>query len=119
MAAREMLRKASSLYMRMGTVRVFEQNFSLKDAIRSHACSLEALACTALTIIIINHDETRKAHGELQEFNHELYHTDDVTQHGRHIPFERCNKGLCYLTMNSVTTLMTPHNTAGTYPLKG
>jgi hypothetical protein len=29
----------------VGTVHVFRQNFSLKDAIGSHACSLEALAC--------------------------------------------------------------------------
>jgi prolyl 4-hydroxylase len=28
-----------------GTVSVFRQNFALKDAIGSHACSLEALAC--------------------------------------------------------------------------
>jgi hypothetical protein len=28
-----------------GTVRVFEQDFALEDAIGSHACSLEALAC--------------------------------------------------------------------------
>jgi hypothetical protein len=28
-----------------GSVRVFRQKFTLKDAIGSHACSLEALAC--------------------------------------------------------------------------
>jgi hypothetical protein len=28
-----------------GTVRVFRQKFTLEDAIGSHACSLEALAC--------------------------------------------------------------------------
>jgi hypothetical protein len=28
-----------------GTVRVFRQTFLLEDAIDSHACSLEALAC--------------------------------------------------------------------------
>ena len=28
-----------------GTVRVFEQNVALEDAIGPHACSLEALAC--------------------------------------------------------------------------
>jgi hypothetical protein len=35
----------SSFTAAYGTVRVFRQKSTLEDAIRSHACSLEALAC--------------------------------------------------------------------------